>query len=74
MSMNYKSVNKLKVSEDLLTFVNNELFTYLQKFRDTAENINTIQYKFRDTNLRNIYFSIKFSNVTLYKIIKICCR
>jgi len=25
MSMNYKSVNKLKVSENLLTFVNNEL-------------------------------------------------
>jgi hypothetical protein len=30
---------------DLVDFVNSELFPYLKKFKESAENANTIEYK-----------------------------
>ncbi len=37
--------NKTMTGEDLIDFVNDELFPYLKKFKQSAENSNTIEYK-----------------------------
>ena len=37
--------NKRRVNDDLIDFVNQELFPYLKKFSVTTENANTIEYK-----------------------------
>lgn len=37
--------NRAMTGDDLKDFVNNELFPYLKKFKESAENSNTIEYK-----------------------------
>lgn len=37
--------NAAKTGEDLMDFVNNELFPYLKKFKQSAEGSDTIEYK-----------------------------
>tara|TARA_X000000950_G_scaffold9563_1_gene10609 strand:+ start:1427 stop:3496 length:2070 start_codon:yes stop_codon:yes gene_type:complete len=38
-------INKEVTGDDLIDFVNNKLFVYLQKFKTSAEDANTIHYK-----------------------------
>lgn len=37
--------HKAKTGDDLIEFVNNDLFPYLKKFKTTADHANTIEYK-----------------------------
>ena len=37
--------NNARTGEDLINFVDNELFPYLAKFKDETDNPKTIQYK-----------------------------
>ncbi len=50
-----KDYNKEAFGPEVLEFVNNELFPYLQKFKDNATSINTIEYKIGEifSNFRN---------------------
>jgi type I restriction enzyme M protein len=42
---NNKIDHNAKTGDDLVDFVNNELFPYFKKFKGNAENANTIEYK-----------------------------
>jgi len=37
--------NKRRVNEDLIDFVNNELFVYLKSFKNVEADVNTLEYK-----------------------------